>query len=211
MRVLPGRPERLARLCQIMYLGERVAQRCAQQQATLAGDARQSRFLRQQARQEAMHARLFRGIVARLDPRGNHSNIPAAKAMAVYETQLLRDIERRDLAASLLGMQDTLEGIGERMLLASDRFVSGQSARYRRLHRMVVLQEASHHAFGKHWLKRGLNDGHASRSITLARERYGILAHDLLSACGDILEDIGIDAGLAFNPATTPYALAGAP
>jgi len=188
-----------------MYFGERVAHRCAQRQAVLAIDARQRRFLRLQARQETMHALLFRSIVSRLDPRGNHATTPAVSALSDYEEQLHRDLDRKDLTASLLGMQGILEGIGEQMLRASSQSLTGQNERYRRLHRLVLQQENSHHAFGQHCLQRSQGDKQALRSISFARLRYRSLAHDLLVACGGLLEDMNIDAGSAFVPAAMPH------
>jgi hypothetical protein len=187
-----------------MYLGERIAHRCAQRQAALALEPRHRRFLQLQARQETMHALLFRSIVARLDPRGNHASTPAVQALARYGEQLYQDIESDDLAASLLGMQGTLEGIGERMLHASDSFVTGQDERYQRLHRLVVQQESAHHAFGVHWLQCHQDDRRVRRSLASARLRYQTLAQDLWLACGDLLEDIGIDAGIWLLHDNTP-------
>lgn len=204
MRLLPGKQERLARLCQVMYLGERIAHRCAQRQAALATEPRQRRFLLLQARQETMHALLFRRIVARLDPRGNHAGTSAVLALSRYGEQLYQDIERNDLAASLLGMQGTLEGIGERMLHAFGPFVSGQSERYQRLHRLVVQQESAHHAFGMHWLQCHQDDGRVRRSLAATRLRYQALAQDLWLACGDLLEDVGVDAGIWLLHDNTP-------
>lgn len=206
MLLLPGKQDRLARLCQVMYFGERIAHRCAQRQTALAIDERQRRFLRLQARQETVHALLFRGIVSRLDPRGNHAATPAMSALSDYEGQLHRDLDRKDLTASLLGMQGILEGIGEQMLRASSRSLTGQNERYRRLHRLVLQQEASHHAFGQHWLQRSQYNKHALRSISAARLRYQTLAHDLLVACGGLLEDLDIDAETALTLAAMPDA-----
>jgi hypothetical protein len=204
MRLLPGKQERLARLCQVMHLGERIAHHCAQRQAVLATEPRQRRFLLLQARQESMHALLFRSIVSRLDPRGNHANTPAIPSLSRYGEHLYQDIEQSDLAASLLGMQGTLEGIGERTLHAFAPFVSGQSERYQRLHRMVVQQESSHHAFGLHWLQCHQEDRRVCRAISAARLRYQALAQDLWLACVDLLEDLDIDAGIRVLHDTTP-------
>ena len=167
-------------------------------------EPRHRRFLLLQARQETMHALLFRTIVSRLDPRGNHAGTPAVQALARYGEQLHQDIESNDLAASLLGMQGTLEGIGERMLHASDSFVTGQGERYQRLHRLVVQQESAHHAFGMHWLQCHQDDRYVRRSLAAARPRYQARAQDLWLACGDLLEGIGIDAGIWLLHDNTP-------
>lgn len=194
MYVLAGTQARMARLCHVMYVGERIAHRCATGQAALVVDYGQRLFLKLQARQENKHAFAYSSIVALLAPRGTNIDTPATKVLSEYEQFLMSDIDRRDLAGSVIGMQDILEGIGARLLSATDRFVEKHNPRHVRLHRLIARQEAAHHAFGKHWLRNGDED----ETSTQHREKYQALANRLHRTCTSLLEDLGIDPNVWF-------------
>lgn len=125
--------------------GERVAQRSADWQMSLARDPRAIRFFRAQARQEAMHARLFDTFATWLDaPR-------LALTQCPYDTWEARI----DLAAgagnyleTIVATQVVLEALGEALLARLDAGLDRAGAGFKRLRRLLRAQEAAHHAFG---------------------------------------------------------------
>ena len=79
MVILPDERVPIARLLVFLEHGERMANACAYSQAALAPDSKTRRFLTTQARQEAMHAVVFRGTIGWLAPRhlGDAPFLPA--------------------------------------------------------------------------------------------------------------------------------------
>ena len=79
MLILPGERVPIARMLVFLEYGERMAHACARSQAALAPDSKIRRFVTTQARQEAMHAVIFRGAIGWLAPRhlGDAPFLPA--------------------------------------------------------------------------------------------------------------------------------------
>ena len=73
MLVRPDEKTPIARLLTFLEHGERMAHDCAKAQAALSDDSGTRSFLLSQARQEAMHARVFQGAIAWLARGGTHS------------------------------------------------------------------------------------------------------------------------------------------
>lgn len=113
MVVLPSERVPIARLLTFLEHGERMAHGCAQRQATLAPDPKARRFLTTQARQEAMHAVVFRGAIAWLAPR-HLGDAPFLPALEDYRRLLTEALERGDWLESILAEQVILEGLGRR-------------------------------------------------------------------------------------------------
>src|SRR5262245_58272210 len=102
--------------------GERLAARVAARQAGLASGPA-ARFFAQQARQEAFHARAFAAAAAMLAPGPATAN-PAAPALAALGARLDRDLDARELGASVVGLQVALEALGSTVLGELEAIVS---------------------------------------------------------------------------------------
>ena len=124
---------------------ERVAQRSAARQAPLAPDARAARFLRSQARHEALHARIFDTAAACLGVAApDLQDCP----YAAFDAYLEAAAQRGDYADTVVGTQLVLEALGDALLQRLDAGLDRHRVGLVRLRRLLRAQEASHHAFG---------------------------------------------------------------
>ncbi len=158
MVVLPGERVPIARLLVFLEHGERLASSCAQGQAALAHETKTQRFLAVQARQESMHALIFRGAIGWLAPR-HLGDSPFLPALEEYRRLLMEAVERGDWLESILAEQVILEGLGEAILSRMEAGLERRQAPFRRLRRMLLHQEEAHHAFGRRILERAMADG----------------------------------------------------
>ncbi|HWF60623.1 MAG TPA: hypothetical protein VN666_09995 [Nitrospira sp.] len=101
----------IARLLTFLEHGERMAHDCAKAQAALSEDSRTRRFLLNQAKQEAMHARVFQGAIAWLAPK-HLRDAPFLPALEDYRRILEDALARRDLMETFL-LSDLFESIAE--------------------------------------------------------------------------------------------------
>lgn len=108
-------------------LGELLARDCAFRQAELTcEEPRSRRFLQTHARQEALHAHVFRGAVGWLAPRVLDSK-PAVPELARYRALIEQALVRGNFVASaLLAQQVILEGLGD---VVFDRIDGGMTHR----------------------------------------------------------------------------------
>jgi len=189
--------------------GERVAQTGAMRQARIAPSVRAARFLRSQARHEALHARIF--DVAALALGAPVLCLPACP-YAAFDTRLAADAGRGDYPATLVGTQLVLEALGEILLERLEIGLVKHGAGFVRLRRLFRAQEAAHHAFGV----AELADIAAStrggiRELVRCLPPYRLLAGRMIDAGTPVLgefglapEDIGyaLDARVAADTAT---------
>lgn len=150
MIIAPDEKRNAARLFALLRSGERVAEDIARAQSGLAEDRFAQRFLRSQARQEAFHAHVFQGAIRFLSPRGVPDRDPPA--MRRLHAMLAAAVARGDFAESLLGQQVILEALGEVLLQAVDRGLQRRGLGFRKLRRVILAQEAAHHATGERLL-----------------------------------------------------------
>lgn len=156
MVIAPDEKRSAARLFALLRSGERVAEDIARRQSKLVEDRLVQRFFRSQARQEAFHTHVFQGAIHFLSPRGvPDRDLPA---MRDFRTLLDDAVGRGDFAESLLGQQVILEAVGEVLLAAIDRGLQQRGLGFRRLRRVILAQEAAHHATGDRLLNNALAD-----------------------------------------------------
>ncbi|MCE3222163.1 MAG: hypothetical protein K0S58_343 [Nitrospira sp.] len=93
MVILPDERVPIARLLAFLEYGEQLANACAHKQAALAPDPKAQRFLATQARQEAMHAMVFRGAIGWLAPR-HLGDSPFLPALDAYRRLLNQSLDR---------------------------------------------------------------------------------------------------------------------
>jgi hypothetical protein len=137
----------IARLFNFLLQGEQLAFDCASKQSMIFDDRISRRFLKAQARQEALHAKIFKAGIGILTPRGIGEPL-AKKQMNEYRRLLEANLEHGHRAESLLGMQIIFEGLGDITLTRiSDGFPTRGLA-FRRVRHLIVGQEDAHHSFG---------------------------------------------------------------
>src|SRR5436309_8456718 len=115
MLIYPEERVPIARLLTFLEQGERLAHDCARAQAGLASDEKIRCFLLGQARQEAVHAVVFRGVIAWLAPR-HLGPSPLLPPLERYRALLEQAIRDRNFVETLLAEQIILEGLGEAIL-----------------------------------------------------------------------------------------------
>ncbi|MDT7044045.1 hypothetical protein [Candidatus Nitronereus thalassa] len=157
MLVKPNERLPLAALLQFLELGERLAHSCATTQAALAPTSKIRDFLKRQARQEAMHATIFRTTrkwIAPRQPDGSNT----LKPFEDYRSLLCDSLDRKQFLESILAEQVILESLGEAILHKIEIGLQKRHAPFQRLRRMLLAQEAAHHGFGNHVLQRAVAD-----------------------------------------------------
>jgi 1,2-phenylacetyl-CoA epoxidase catalytic subunit len=201
MRIGTDLKGQLAHLFQVLVAGERLAQECAQRQALLAPERKTRSFLLTQAQQEGLHAWVFQRAASALAPRGSVGDSPALRAMFHYRERLFADLDRGNLAGSLVGMQVVLEGVGARVLKEMDAELRRRGDRHAALRRRLLLQEDAHHAFGLRCIQRLCAETPAASALlaTAGRE-YTALSIDMLTACEELFLYLGAEPQL-YQPA----------
>lgn len=183
----------IARLLTFLEHGERLAHACAKAQAALTGEPGHRRFFLSQARQEAMHAIVFRGAIAWLAPR-YLGGTPILPALEDYR-KLLRDaLSRKDLIETILAEQVILEGLGEAILTRIEAGLVKRAAPHRRLRQILLSQEEAHHGFGRRMLERAMADGHTdAASLRRNAQGYLELTARMVLTLQDLFESIAED------------------
>jgi hypothetical protein len=193
MLVHPDERVPIARLLTFLEHGERLAHHCSKAQAALTADPGQHRFLQRQARQEAMHAMVFRGAIAWLAPR-HIGHTPVLQALEDYRTRLFDALARKNLIETVLGEQLILEGLGEALLNRIEAGLVKRAAPYGRVRRILLHQEEAHHGFGRRLLERAMADGHTdAASLRHQAQDYLELTERMVLALRDLFESIAED------------------
>lgn len=193
MLVRPDEKAPIARLLTFLEYGERMAQDCAGKQAALVTDARASRFLRSQARQEAMHACVFQGAIAWLAPR-HLRDAPFLPALEEYRRKLDDALDRQDLDESFLAEQIMLEGLGEAILDRIEAGLAKREAPFGRLRRVLLYQEQAHHAFGERMIDRAIERGQADRAeLRRKAQDYLALTQTMVLTMAELFDTIEED------------------
>lgn len=193
MLVRPDEKVPIARLLTFLEHGERMAKACASRQATVVEDPRAARFLKRQARQESMHARVFQGAIAWLAPR-HLGDAPFLPALEAYRRKLEEAFSRGDIFETFLAEQVILEGLGEAILNRIESGLVKRNAPFGRLRGILLQQEEAHHAFGEWIIDRGLAAGLTYRSDLRAKAQdYLSLTNTMVLTLADLFETIDED------------------
>ncbi|MDF0645146.1 MAG: hypothetical protein P0111_14040 [Nitrospira sp.] len=183
----------IARLLSFLEHGERLAHACAKAQAALTMDPGHRRFLLSQARQEAVHARVFQGAVAWLVPR-YLGETPLLPALEEYRKLLVDALSREDLIESVLAEQVILEGLGEAILTRIEAGLIKRAAPFGRLRRILLHQEEAHHGFGRRMLERAIVAGQTDAAALRSRaQHYFELTERMVLTLSDLFESIAED------------------
>lgn len=184
----------IARLLDFLEQGERLAHDCAQAQAALAPEPGAGRFLRAQARQEAMHAWVFQGAIAWLAPR-HLGESPLLVPLERYRVLLATAIRREDFAETLVAEQLVLEGLGEAILGRIEHGLAKRGAAFGRLRRNLLRQEEAHHDFGHRTLGRMFAAGTADPADLRPRAgEYLALAEAMVTTLAELFDSLDEDA-----------------
>lgn len=203
MVIQPDEKVPIARLLTFLEHGERMAQDCAAKQATVAGDARACRFLKTQARQEAMHAYVFQGAIAWLAPR-HLGDAPFLPALEAYRQKLDEALVRGDLYETFLAEQIILEGLGEAILNRIEAGLAKRDAPFGRLRRVLLHQEEAHHAFGERMIDRAVAAGQADLGdLRRKAEDYLALTQTMVLTLADLFDTIDEDPSAWANDVRT--------
>lgn len=203
MVVLPGEKAPIARLLTFLEYGERMAQDCAAKQAAAVADPKIARFLKSQARQEAMHAYVFQGAIAWLAPR-HLGDAPFLPALESYRRKLDEAFARGDLFETFLAEQIILEGLGEAILRRIEAGLAKREAPFGRLRRILLQQEEAHHAFGERMIERAVAAGQADYEDFFAKaEDYVALTQTMVLTLADLFDLIDEDPAAWVNDMRT--------
>lgn len=196
MYVLPGSNERIARALGVIEAGERLAQACVERQLDLARslalDDATLAFLRDQARQESVHATFF-GAGSRLFGGGAIPQEPAS-ALGQYAHSLHAALDRGALLESLIGMQCVFEALGDCVLNAFERSPSPKVKLFAEFRRRIAREEATHHAFGLRAVRAHLvaEPWRAAEAFELTRS-YVQRGDSILAGSLPLFADLGAD------------------
>lgn len=194
MLVRPDEKVPIARLLTFLEHGERMAHDCAKAQAGLAEDFRTRRFLLNQAKQEAMHARVFQGAIAWLAPK-HLRDAPFLPALEAYRRTLDDALARRDLIETFLAEQVVLEGLGEAILTRIEQGLVKRAAPFGPLRRILLKQEETHHGFGRREIEHAIE--RCETDVTELRRRarcYLALTDAMVFTLCDLFDSIDEDA-----------------
>lgn len=190
MLVRPDEKVPIARLLTFLEYGERMAQCCAAKQALITDDPRAARFLSGQARQERMHAYVFRGAIVWLAPR-HLGTAPYLQALEEYRRKLDEALTRRDLDETFLAEQIILEGLGEAILHRIEAGLAKREAPWGKLRRILLHQEEAHHAFGERMIVRAFEIGRTDAGeLSRKAQEYLALTRKMVLTLVDLFETI---------------------
>jgi rubrerythrin len=179
----------IARLFDFLLLGEQLAFDCASAQSALFDDAASRKFLRNQARQEKFHYRVFKSGIGILAPKGVTAT-PGKTEMQDYRRLLEEALQCGDRAETLLGMQVMLEGLGDVALrhIGAGFEPRGLQFLFRRVRHLVAGQEDAHHSFGLRRLQ-SLSEDEALRQALVTRSQdYLELLDRLLDSVAELFD-----------------------
>jgi len=189
MFLLPTEHRQIARLFDFLLQGEQLAFDCASAQMQLFEDRASRNFLRNQARQEKFHYRVFKSGIGILAPKGI-SGTPGTRQMQSYRRVLEAALKRGDRAETLLGMQVLLEGLGDVTLQHIGAGFGRRRLQFlcRRVRHLVTGQEDAHHSFGLRRLRSLMQEEPASEAIARRSQDYLELLEQLLGSVADLFE-----------------------
>ena len=191
---MPGQHQQVARLFDFMLQGERLASDCAARQVKLFDDGPSRKFLDNQARQERVHAQVFKAGIGLVAPKGV-SGTPGTNVLRRYYRLLDEALLQGRRDESLLAMQVLLEGMGEITLQHIDRGIVDRRLGFlfKRLRRIVIGQEDAHHLFGVKRLARETGVSGPSPQLRARSQDYLQLIEELILSTAGLFADFDED------------------
>jgi len=170
---------RLAPLLVAVTAFEEMSRDITRRQSALATAPGLARALLRQSHQEAAHAALFHGA---LRLTGVRATCPSRldRALAACRSRLADDLERGDLACSMLGLHRVLEGLGSVALQPPAGDLGRLGNHLVPLRALVLKQEEAHQQLGELWVER-LGD-HRRPALQQACRTYVELADEVADA-----------------------------
>jgi len=194
--VRPDEKVPIARLLTFLEYGERMAQECAAKQPAAVDGARAGRFLKSQARQEAMHAYVFQGAIAWLAPR-HLGDAAFLSALEEYRKKLDEALARWDLYETFLAEQIILKGLGEAILNRIEAGLAKRDAPFGRLRRILLHQEEAHHAFGERMIGLAIAAGQTdARELCRKAQDYLALTQTMVLTLAELFDTIDEDSAV---------------
>ena len=183
-------PKSLSSLLAAVTLAEEISRDVSARQSLIAprplGAA-----LKRQSWQEHSHVAIFRAARQCL-PRKASCPPPLQRALQGYSARLHADIDRNDLAGSIVGLQCVLEGLGAVALQPPPGALAAFAERCLPVRSFILHQELGHQRLGEVWLPR--LDATPARLLSAARA-YTELAQAVLQAGLATLDCLAADAG----------------
>lgn len=181
-------PHSLGPLLAAVTLAEEISRDISARQALLA-PAPLGRALARQSWQETVHAAVFRSALQCLPGR---AACPAAleQALRRYAAQLHDDLDRNDLAASMIGLHCVLEGFGAVALRPPPGALARLADRIVPVRSFILHQELGHQRLGQVWVERLGGD---PAGLDAALRIYVELAEASLQAGLNTLECLAAD------------------
>lgn len=178
----------LAPLLAAVTLAEQISRDISARQALLA-PLPLGRALARQSWQETTHAAIFRTALQCLP--GRAACPPALEhALRRYAAQLHDDLDRGDLAASMIGLHCVLEGLGAVALRPPPGALAKLADRIVPVRSFILHQELGHQRLGQIWVERL---GADPASLRTALRTYVELAETSLQAGLNTLDCLAAD------------------
>ena len=136
-----------AHLLDFLAYGEKIATRCAKQQAQLTEDRKMRCFFATQARQEKQHAFVFTSATRWFRPKG--FQYPKHRGLIDFEKKLDTTLNKGRLAESIMAQQLLFEGLGEITLEKVSQGIEDRGFGFQRVRKTILKQEHAHHQFGE--------------------------------------------------------------
>lgn len=182
-------PHSLSPLLAAVTLAEEISRDVSARQALIAPPAL-GRALKRQSRQEARHAAVFR-VALKCLPGTAACPAPLERALRRYAAQLHADLDRNDLAASMVGLHCVLEGLGAVALQPPPGELATLAERMVPVRSFILHQERGHQRLGEVWVPRLSPDRAA---LSQALQGYDELAQSVLAAGLETLDCLANDS-----------------
>jgi hypothetical protein len=213
---------RIAPLLAAVEACERLSRDVALRQATLAPTPALAHALRQQGRQETLHAAAFAAVNSLVREDAVCPQL-LGRALDAFASRLRADFDVGALAASMLGLQCSFEGLACVALRLPPGEIQALGTRFLPLLDLVQHQERAHLRLGEVWMPRlsdrtserervALRQSHADycglaeRMTEAALHAFDGTADDrahYVAATGDFLASLRANAGRLIDPAAT--------
>lgn len=174
-------------------LTEEIARDVSLGQAGLALVPGLQHALREQSKQESMHAKAFEGALELLGANAPPEKM--ANALDAFGRRLKRDLAAGRLACSMFGLQYVLEGLGGVALSPPAGHFAQIGDTFVPLRDLVLHQEIAHRRLGEVWVPRlaAHLDEKGRADLVVASREYGDLAAAVVEAGLPLLEDLDTD------------------
>lgn len=183
-------PHSLAPLLAAVTLAEEISRDVSARQSLLSPEPL-GRTLKRQSWQEASHVAIFRAARQCL-PGDASCPAPLQTALRRYAAQLHADLDRCDLAASMIGLHCVLEGLGAIALQPPPGELATLADSYLPVRSLILHQERGHQRLGEVWIPRLATE---PARLQRAMNSYIGLAEAVLEAGLNSLDCLAADRG----------------